>query len=855
MPGRLLVCPIRGQLNVPERASDGLIFTEEKRRIDCIRFLLNRGFPREHFKIETTLLRFGNAGRNSFRTDLVVTDVPISTIHSGVDSLLPHIKLIAEIKRDNSDLEEAIRTQVKPAMSFVSDISAFGIYWDDVEQRLFYHTMAGTRILTHEAVINVLPRWGQRLTSPTLKKGNLSTTTELLGLFVKIENALHSEVTDKSRRFEIILQILLCKIYDEFTHQNPDDVLIVQDFKDAPLGEIQVKNIFNTLLENAGNYYNRYLPNPVSREFSITGTKLREISAIIAPICIRDSKRDIVQDFYMYFAKSLYKWDLAQYFTPNEVIDFIVTITNPKLGDQIKDPACGSGDFLISAFKLAGERGQNLSDSVWGTDNSDNAVQVSILNMVLNGDGKSNIRKADSLLTIGAESDRYSLILCNPPFGVKIKETRLDVLSQFDLAHVWNQGETRRILTMSDDVVPELETGLLFAELCIRQARPGGRIAIILPNGYLGNRSQKYQIFREWLLRNAILVAVVAFPRFTFKKSGADVSASVLILEKRRIALTSSRDSTSYPFYVGIIEKVGWSVSDKTAKRIYKRAPEDGSIIVDDRNEPIPDADFDRVLREIYSSSVANLYPWLTVGLSDLPTDGESGYTVNMSSVMARDDISIDPKLWSERAAKVREEIQSIPSIALNEIVTNTPASGFRKVKSRDYDYVEIQDVLDGVINPTQRKGWDLPDRAKHRADAGDVFIGGIWNSVNKWFIAGGDCSNIIVSNGFYRLKMIPGKEQHLPDLIAALNTEAYRIQMRSLATGSDGLAEIPISSLLELRIPIIQDPEARRYLEETAQSLIQGRANISRKITELMRDGRIPKTNSTTRSNNYVQV
>ncbi len=58
----------------------------------------------------------------------------------------------------------------------------------------------------------------------------------------------------------------------------------------------------------------------------------------------------------MKFAKSLYKWDLAQYLTPHEVIDFIVDAVNPQPGEHIHDPACGSADFLISAFRRVGPK-------------------------------------------------------------------------------------------------------------------------------------------------------------------------------------------------------------------------------------------------------------------------------------------------------------------------------------------------------------------------------------------------------------------------------------------------------------------------------------------------------------------
>ncbi len=76
MPGEMLHCPIRGTLTVAEKAADGLTFSEEKRRIDCIRFLLEKGYPPTHFKIETVLLRFGHKGKNSFRTDIAILDGP-----------------------------------------------------------------------------------------------------------------------------------------------------------------------------------------------------------------------------------------------------------------------------------------------------------------------------------------------------------------------------------------------------------------------------------------------------------------------------------------------------------------------------------------------------------------------------------------------------------------------------------------------------------------------------------------------------------------------------------------------------------------------------------------------------------
>ena len=860
MPGALLHCPIRGPLNVSERAADGFVYTEEKRRIDCIRFLLEKGYPPSHFKIETVLFRFGHKGRNSFRTDLSITDAPVSTLPHDFEQLKPHIKLIAEIKRDNADSVEARRTQVYPALSFLPDISAYGIYWDDVEQRLFYRTLDGTTTTTHEYPVAVLPPWGQGLHSPRLQNKDLRPTI-LQGLFVKIENRMHTEINDKSRRFEVMLQLLLVNLYDEYTHHNPQQEMAIQDFGASPLNDADVKKKFEEELVKAVRFYGHYLPNPVPTSFALSGSMLRSLSTLLGPIKILGTKRDVVQDFYMYFAKGVYKWDLAQYFTPSEVVDFIVRLVNPHSGDTIKDPACGSGDFLISALHTASRRGDDLRDAVWGADNSDNAVQVCVLNMVLNGDGKSHIKNEDSLERIETDIDRHTAMLCNPPFGVKIVENRFDVLSKkkpgtderlFEMGYEWsNQGGT---LSITDKVLKRQETGLLFAELCVRQASSGGRIGIILPNGYLGNRSIKYTAFREWLLRNTRLVAVIGFPRFTFKKSGADVSASVLLLEKRSEPLQNAADTQDYPFYAGIVESVGWSVSDSGGNRIFKRDEITGTILTDENNEALPDADFERVLSDLYGSPVCNEFPWVRQDI-DLPADLPLGWSVNIRDVVSRYDRSIDPKRWCQRAATVREQIQAMPHFSLDEVLTIVPEVGVPTEASSLYRYVELTNVSDGVVTPTVLRGWELPDRAKHRAERGEIFVGSVWGSVGKWFVAGGNCDGLIATNGLLRLRLRPGMEEYLTDIVVGLNTEAYRIQARSYATGSDGLAELQGQDLLEIVLPRITDVKAREIMRTVVDALLEGRTTVATIVDSLREQQQIPAIHVTPRSSNWVQV
>jgi len=390
----LLHCPIRGQLSKRQRASDGFTFTEEKQRIDAIRYLIQRRYPKENFGIETTLFKIGNSGRNSFRTDFAIYDAPFDDLRGKpLERRLEHLRVLAEIKRDNVKAEQAKATQVRAALHLVPDIETLGIYWDDIEQRFFYRRVDGKRTSIHDAPISKIPDWGDAVGSTKLSYGDLEPTKDLVRVFDEIEDAVHAQVVDKQERYTLIQQLLLSKIHDETTHRGArrqSAPLAFQDYSADALSDEEVVKRMNAALTTAAGHYNQYLPRGklIKEKFRCKAEVLRNATKILAPVNVLGSKVQVIQQFYMKFAKSLYKWDLAQYFTPHEVIDFIVELANPLQGEHVYDPACGSGDFLISAFRRSGAS----EPCVWGADNSEQAVQISILNMVLNGDGKTQIQ-------------------------------------------------------------------------------------------------------------------------------------------------------------------------------------------------------------------------------------------------------------------------------------------------------------------------------------------------------------------------------------------------------------------------------------------------------------------------------
>jgi type I restriction enzyme M protein len=155
-----------------------------------------------------------------------------------------------------------------------------------------------------------------------------------------------------------------------------------------------------------------------------------------------------------------------------------------------------------------------------GIEKSDRMVRVAMTDMRLHGDGHSNIRCTDSLLSFENYPDirpeSFDLILTNPPFGSLLGTDALGQLGHFSLAENRN-------------TVPLEVLGL---ERCIEFLRPGGRLGIVLPDGLLANRNSRY--VREWLEHHVKLRAIVSLPIETFSPFGANVKTSIVFLRKWR---------------------------------------------------------------------------------------------------------------------------------------------------------------------------------------------------------------------------------------------------------------------------------------------------------------------------------
>ena len=833
-------CPVRGVLKASKKSNDGLTPSEEYFRVEALKYLIANGYPVENIKIEPIVKKFGNSGRNSFRSDFAVLNVPTDSVDtSNVDVLLEHAILICEVKRDNAKADYVKHTQVKPMLDFAKLDKCLGLYWDNVEQRVFWQESKKGKREVKEGPLSFLPEYGNDILTKPITFNDTQPSDSLIEVFERIEDILHQASFDPEKRYEIILQLLLSKIFDEHAFEGrPDKPMNIQDFTVLGTPYDTVKDKFDKLLAKAVTYYEKHLPNKIPSTTPLRSETIVDILKILAPIRITHSKRDIIQTFYMKFAKDLYRWDLAQFFTPTTVTDFIVNIVNPQFGDHVCDPACGSADFLVAAFHIGREFNHGYADCVWGVDNSANAVQISVLNMVLNGDGKTNIEKDDSLENVDKYENRYDIMLCNPPFGTKIVEKRPGVLRKYNLGYEWeensngNYEKSQRLLTSQ-------ETGLLFVEVCVKQARnENGRIGIILPNGYLGNRSNRYRVFREWLLKTCKLVGMVSFPRFTFKTSGADVSASVLFLEKRKTPL-EKLVAEDYEFFVELIENLGWEAGNKKAANLYQRSLDDGSFIVDEDGDLIIDSDFKEAISRIRASNASAHFDWLIEG-QDVEENNDS-WSVSISEVIKDPDLTLDPKRYCKKVFGLRQKLAKSEHFFLGDLVDFIPekfdSSGkpVRIISSNEYSYVEIADIGYGDFNSRKMRGWELPSRARHITESGDIYFGSIWGSVAKWCYLGKGYENHVVTNGCHRCRIKPEKEEYLTDLIAYMNTEGWATQLRSLARGSDGLAEVTPEDARGVIIPKITSKCVREEIAPFVENLKQGRVTVKSTIVSLL--------------------
>ncbi|MDO1483653.1 type I restriction-modification system methyltransferase subunit [Rhodococcus rhodochrous] len=258
--------------------------------------------------------------------------------------------------------------------------------------------------------------------------------------------------------------------------------------------------------------------------------------------------RDTKGDIYEYLlAKIASAGQNGQFRTPRHIIQLMVEMTQPKPGDRIVDPASGTCGFLVAASEYMREnhadeinsgagREQFHHDMFHGFDFDNTMLRIGSMNMLLHGIEQPDVRYRDSLAEANTDdAGAYSLILANPPFAGNLDyESTAKDLQQ---------------------IVKTKKTELLFMALFLRLLQPGGRAAVIVPDGVLFGSSKAHKTLRKILVEDHKLDAVVKLPSGVFKPY-AGVSTAILFFTK-----TDSGGTDNVWFYD--VQSDGYSLDDK----------------------------------------------------------------------------------------------------------------------------------------------------------------------------------------------------------------------------------------------------------------------------------------------------
>jgi len=302
-------------------------------------------------------------------------------------------------------------------------------------------------------------------------------------------------------------------------------------------------------MRNLGDENSLYKEYMKGANFGIpTSSLLIEAVNIINDMHIKEQNQDTQGDLYEYLLSELKtSGKNGQFRTPRHIINMMVDLANPQIGDKILDPACGTSGFLVNTYQhiLQANKKDEIStltpirkrmldeESIFGYDIDETMTRIALMNLMMHGIKKPNIRRANTLSDAEPRipDNVYDVILANPPFKGSLNEAEI--------------SQRFRIKTK--------KTELLFLELMYHSLAPSGRCSVIVPEGVLFGSSNAHKKVRELLLTKCRLDAVISMPSGVFKPY-AGVSTAVLFF-------TKGEETKKVWFYK--MEADGFSLDDK----------------------------------------------------------------------------------------------------------------------------------------------------------------------------------------------------------------------------------------------------------------------------------------------------
>lgn len=480
------------------------------------------------------------------------------------------IYIVVECKKKN---RKDGRTQLEDYMRLSK--SKLGVWFNGDEKLTIQKIEKDGEVLFEE--ISDIPSFGQRIedVGKYLRK-DLETPTNLKTIFKVMRNYLAPNavgVTRDENLAQQLINLIFCKIYDE-KYTKPNDMVNFRCGVKENASDVRdrILNIFERVKE-------RY-QDVITKEDSIDldANSVAYVVSQLQRYCLLEASRDAVGDAFEIFIGHALKGAQGQFFTPKNVVKMIVDMMDIKPKDKIIDPCCGSGGFLVEALKdvwiksekmykelgwpereIEIEKQKIAIENFRGIDKDDFLSKVCKAQMAILGDGRGGVfcenslenpenwqRKTQDKISLG----NFDVLLTNPPYGSKIKIDDKEILKQFELACKWKQDKDNGEWIkgkLKDNDTPQN----LFIERCIDFLKPGGRMALVLPDGIFGNDGLGY--IRNYIINHGRVLAVVDLPKETFQPH-TSTKTSVLIVQK--YADSNDREN-KLPVFMAVCETCG----------------------------------------------------------------------------------------------------------------------------------------------------------------------------------------------------------------------------------------------------------------------------------------------------------
>lgn len=480
------------------------------------------------------------------------------------------IYLIVECKKKN---RKDGKNQLEDYMRFSK--ARLGV-WFNGDEKLTIQKIEKDGLVEFEEISDI-PSFGQRVedVGKYLRK-DLEAPTNLKTIFKVMRNYLAPNAVGVTRDESLaqqLINLIFCKIYDE-KYTKPTDMVNFRSGVGEPVDEVKsrILKIFEGVKE-------RY-PDVIESDDNIIldSNSIAYVVGQLQRYCLLEASRDAVGDAFEVFIGHALKGAQGQFFTPKNVVKMIVNMMDIQPNEKIIDPFCGSGGFLVEALKNVWNKSEkNNNELGWpereieiekqkiaienfrGIDKDDFLSKVCKAQMAILGDGRGGVFCENSLdipnkWQVKTQDkialNKFDVVITNPPYGSKIKIDDKEILKQFEVGLKWKKD--KKTGQWIKDKMKENDTPQNLAiERCMQFLKPGGRMALVLPDGIYGNDSLGY--IRKYLLDNGRVLAIVDLPKETFMPH-TSTKTTVILIHKYKDELDKKKN---YPVFMAVCETCG----------------------------------------------------------------------------------------------------------------------------------------------------------------------------------------------------------------------------------------------------------------------------------------------------------